>query len=266
MTTQITDHVEQAKERLAGRDKTPNTEAFIGILTGQIQDAEDAWWQLYAERGVNDAVGAQLDDIGVIVGQPRDGASDDDYRRFLSARIAANNSEGTLNDFIKVARSIINDASLTVRLEPQYPAALVVYIEGGSITAGTADILIEFLKDTRSGGIKIQAHHHIGAEPDTFETGSVTDLTFGPPPGSFTLEVTSTDGFDDAGDLIIDYLGANQEARSYTSKDATHFYLSLQTSFGHTIGSVVKTADSGIQGFSDTASPSVGGELASVLS
>lgn len=265
MATQITDHVQRAVARLCARDVKDNIVAFISALVTQIQFHEDALTQLFNLRGVDVAEGQQLDDLGVIVGQPRDGLSDTDYRRYIRARIAANNSDGLVEDVIRVTRGILNNSVLGVKVEQYFPAALLVRIQSGSLDATTADTLIEFLRDTRAGGVGIQAHHMLGDPDDTFELGSVTNiLTSIVTIGSTSFEVTSTDGFPDSGTLILEYLGATPETWTYTSKDATHFYGAATTQI-HSLVDVVKTADSSTQGTSDTTAPTVGGELASVL-
>ncbi len=265
MTSKIADHVDLAVDRLTDESKTDNRVAFISALVRPLQDIEDAAYQLLTERGIYDAIGQQLDDLGEIVKEPRNGLSDDDYRIRLFARVAANNSEGLLSDFIKVARLIFNDDTLTARIEPQYPAALVLHVEGGPMSEAAGAILIEFLKDTRSGGVGIQAHFHIGEDEDTFELGSVTHISSATVPiGSTAVPVLSTDGFATSGSIILGYLDASQETWAYTSKDATNFY-GAATVNTHSLLHEVKTANSSTQGTGDTGSPSVGGELSSVL-
>lgn len=268
MTTQVTDHVAQALARIAGRDSKPNIVAFISILAQQTQETEDAWWQLFAERGVSAAVGDQLDDLGEIVGQPRNGLSDSDYQRHISARIAANNSDGLVNDFLRVSRSVLDDASLTLRFQPQYPAGAILHVESGLLTSDIADILIAFLRDTRAGGVRIQAHYLTALPGDSFTFGSVTSVTATVGIGATVIAVLSTAGFPDSGDLIIEDTAANQESCSYTSKDSTNFYGVTGVTILHPAsgsGSEVKVGDSTTMGFSDTGAPATGGAFSSVL-
>lgn len=168
-TTKTTDHTVQALARRAGRDMDkPNIALLISAFSDQIQETEDAWFQLFEERSIDNGVGQQLDDIGVIVAQPRNGEADVDYRRFLKARIATNNSDGLINDLIRVGRGVINDASLTILMVPGTNATITMKVESGSISSGTATILIDFLRDAVSGGVRIILHHLTTTEDASF--------------------------------------------------------------------------------------------------
>jgi hypothetical protein len=168
-TTKITDHTVQALARRAGRDMDkPNIALLISAFSDQIQETEDAWFQLFEERSIDNGIGQQLDDLGVIVGQPRNGEADVDYRRFLRTRIAVNNSDGLINDLIRVGRGVINDESLTILMVPGTNAQITMKIESGSISSGTATILIDFLRDTVSGGVRIILHHLTTTEALSF--------------------------------------------------------------------------------------------------
>ena len=109
-------------------DEPNNITKLLTALVTPHQPLEDAWQQLRLLRSVDTAVGVQLDMIGEIVGQERGGMVDDDYRRFVRARIAANISDGRVFDLIKVATLVVNDDDTTIQLDLQGNAAVVVRI------------------------------------------------------------------------------------------------------------------------------------------
>lgn len=156
ITTHVADALDKQPEHSKG--KTNNTLVLTAFAT-QIQELETAWFDLYVMRRLGDAEGVQLEILGRLVGQPRDGRSDADYERFINARIAANNSEGLISDFNRVARAVLNDATLEITYSVGYPAGLTMHIVSAQLASNTADILIEFLRDTALGGVRIQLQY-----------------------------------------------------------------------------------------------------------
>ena len=66
------------------------------------QSEDDVIAMLAGMRDLDTAVGAQLDVIGRIVNERRDGGSDDDYRRRLRVAILVNRSDGKLEQLIEI--------------------------------------------------------------------------------------------------------------------------------------------------------------------
>ena len=89
------------------RDQKPdggltNFQKLIKVLCGPAQELQDVLWQLKTERWLSTAIGEQLDEIGEILGLPRNpGESDEDYRERLQFQIFVNISSGTPEDIIR---------------------------------------------------------------------------------------------------------------------------------------------------------------------
>ena len=99
----IDNHEEIAlKQRLEQWKQSPNIEAFIKVYTTQIQELEDAFHPMFLNRALANAIGQQLDEIGLIVGQAREGNNDDRYRTLLFVKIGQNISEGEPERIIDV--------------------------------------------------------------------------------------------------------------------------------------------------------------------
>lgn len=175
----ITDHEDRAVARLAQQYRLPKLEAFLRALIGPMHDIELCAWQLYTERFVDTAIGAQLDLIGKVVGQPRLGYVDDEYRRLIRARITANRSDGVTEDLITVTVLVIDDDLADITIEPQYPGAVVVRVSGVPVTDETADILITLLQRTVSGGVRVLFEYSTSPEAETFAFDGGTGLGFG---------------------------------------------------------------------------------------
>ena len=95
--------------------------------------------------------------LGRIVGEPRQGATDADYRLRVRASIRVNRSDGTIEDVIDVVRLLIGPVllpSATIKLTEYYPAAFVLRITGLIISPVLqALIYSSFIRQARGAGI-----------------------------------------------------------------------------------------------------------------
>lgn len=82
-----------------------------GVLASwlaQFQDLEGVFWEILQGRGVEDAIGAQLDYLGALVGEDRSGRSDDEFRAAIKLRIRTNRAQGRSEDVIQVASLVLS--------------------------------------------------------------------------------------------------------------------------------------------------------------
>lgn len=164
------DHVAAAINRLPVQFRNkPKIEAFLRALVQPVQEVENAFQQLLRERAIDTAIGAQLDAIGFIVGQTRQGFGDDDYRRLVRARISTNKSRGNFEDLIQITRLVIDDDGATIVAQRSGIATVTIRVEDVAVAAGVAAILIGFLRLAKMGGVRL-----------VFEYGTT------PPAGWFT--------------------------------------------------------------------------------
>jgi hypothetical protein len=111
MITLISNHIEQAKDRLREQYKgKPTIEALITAWVGQVQELEQILIDLSTQRSIDTASGIQLDLIGELLNKPRNGRSDADYRILLLAKIAQNISRGTPEDVIAVFKILTSSS------------------------------------------------------------------------------------------------------------------------------------------------------------
>lgn len=155
MASQITDHTAQALNRLCQqfRDQD-NISALLTALTGTVQEAETALWQLFTERSVDTATGVHLDAIGKVVGQERASLIDEDYRRYIRARIATNRSRGTLGDVLRIALLVLNDPDAYLEIDNQGAAAYVLRVHDVATADDLAAVLLDFLQSATAAGVR----------------------------------------------------------------------------------------------------------------
>lgn len=127
---EITDHLERglanftSKFRGAAGEISENLKKLATILLNEVQTVEELMFSLIGARYIAEAGGAQLNQYGSIVGCPRDGLSDDDYRGFIQAQIITNLAEGEIPRILQIIALITRSDS--VRYYPTYPASYVI--------------------------------------------------------------------------------------------------------------------------------------------
>lgn len=273
MADKITTHDVDAVARLTQKRKSgANNLILLGAITEQVQACEDAWYQLHTELELGNAIGEQLDVIGKIVGQVRNGASDADYERRLRARIATNNSEGLISDIYRVCRGVLNDSTLTLRTSKAFPAGIILRVESGELLQSTADIAILFLRDTVSGGVNLQLHYLPEADSDCFTLCDVTEwpivvsTSLSVSIGGTTVTADSDVSHWPSIGLISIGSGAGLEVVEYTSISGSAFTV-LPLAKAH--GLVEPIYFHGLldadQGCDDATTPTSGGYLAGVI-
>jgi hypothetical protein len=154
------DHVAAAIRRLPQQFKgKPNIEALLTMLVEPAQELEDVFWDLAYNRTLTKAVelgyDAIIDLIGKLVGEERAGKTNEDYARFINARITARRSHGLTETVIKVAKLVIDDSAATIYVQNQGTATVEVAVLNIAVDDALAETLIEFLRLTVSAGVKV---------------------------------------------------------------------------------------------------------------
>ncbi len=91
-----------------------NIEKMVAVYAAETQEVENALFEVLVDSLITTGIGVQLDGIGVIVGETRQGLTDLKYRRVLQAAIIRNRSAGTPEEMYDVVQAALGPA---VRLE-----------------------------------------------------------------------------------------------------------------------------------------------------
>ncbi len=133
-----------------------NISKFLtALVSGGVQPIENALQALLLDRQVDTAIGAQLDVIGKIVGQARASLDDDTYRRYIRARITTNRADGVIEDLIKISDLVVFVDAATYQVDNQGVAAVVLRILGIATSEDLANVVIDFLNDAISAGVRV---------------------------------------------------------------------------------------------------------------
>jgi len=152
----VPDHPDQAVADLLLVLRQPRICALTRAMADGAQVMEDQLFALLVDRDLQTATGAQLDQWGELVGEQRGGLGDDDYRRFIQARIKANRSGGSTDELIAIWQ-LVTGPSVAVRESALYPAGLQLWtVREAAMTDDVARRVQRIMLDTaRPSGISI---------------------------------------------------------------------------------------------------------------
>lgn len=174
MSEHVTDHVARAQARLLGSLRSLESyRSMVEIETTGIQGIEDAFWQMVGDS-IDVATGAQLDVWGRIVGQDRDGRTDEVFRAWIRVRFTVLRSGGTGDAIVSAFMQLAPEC--TVTLIEEFPASIRVVLAGVPPAAPLAD-LAGILGAAKAGGVRAILEFLVtfGAETFTLDTGPGLD-------------------------------------------------------------------------------------------
>lgn len=99
---------------------------LIAAIAPSVQELEDTFWALFAERSLQDAVGDALDQWGELLDEARDGLTDGHYRRVLLVKARVNRSNGTINELVDILAQLVDADEDSVIYMPLYPAGFAL--------------------------------------------------------------------------------------------------------------------------------------------
>ncbi len=104
--------------------------SLVGQLAAQSQPIEDALWDLSQAMLLDTAEDIWLDYLGAIVGEAREGYSDEDYRSFIFARILANRSSGSIDELEEILALMLGtDVDVSFESVTEYfPCSILIVI------------------------------------------------------------------------------------------------------------------------------------------
>lgn len=174
-TTHVRDGLALFSQQFQGKERIT---ALATALFTQVQEAESALFDLYGD-GLDTATDAQLDQIGELLGRPRAGLSDDNYRLVLQGTAIAIASSGTVDDLYRIADILLKTVAFTIT----EPSIATVKIDPDSTITMGPTLALEVLARARAAGVRLLLVDPRGDESGHFrfsETSeTVTDSSRG---------------------------------------------------------------------------------------
>lgn len=179
------DHVAEAQEQVWNRfKKCPNFTALAKVTGKRFQILSDDLEDIRAVRDLDVATGTNLDKLGAIVGQDREGFSDLIYRTLIKAKTAANRSKGTTENLIDTALILRNGVTIDITYTELFPASVQIDFLNSLETLQHQALIADLLFLTKLGGVRLVVTFSTSipfgfdGDPDAFgfETGQFTSL------------------------------------------------------------------------------------------
>lgn len=130
-----------------------NWQKLITAMLTRANELEGVFLDIITKKYLANAVGAQLDDIGGIVGRERQGMDDDTYRLWLYAQILLLKKSGSIPDIIAVFKAVNVGTSLTFSVSEFFPRSLIVRSSG---PVSLPEQQGSMLQKAKAGGINAQ--------------------------------------------------------------------------------------------------------------
>lgn len=161
-------HVTEGLAKLLGQYKdATNLRTLMQILLGQVQTIENDSADIAMGMNVSTAANYQLDIIGAIVGEPRQGRTDAQYRPRILSRIGINISNGHPDEVLEImAATNVNPLTLT----EYQPAAFELR---GVIDLAQLNDLLAILAALKPAGVGAYLTYWIAAMPIRFKYDGV---------------------------------------------------------------------------------------------
>lgn len=169
--TKKTDHVDEALAHLLEQFKgAPKLHALLTSFVNQVQDLENVWFELLLDRWIESAEGVQLDGLGDIVGEAREGRVDADYREALEGRIVLNLGSGQPEVIIR----LLNCANCNggAELIEYFPASFDVRMRHAVMDIDAAERLAALIQSGKAAGVKAHLIFAFSPEAELFRFDS----------------------------------------------------------------------------------------------
>jgi hypothetical protein len=170
-----TKFVFNAQNRLLEQDKQrEKTVKLVTSVISEVQEVENAMYDVYTNCGVYTAIGAQLDVVGLLVGEARVGRIDEVYRTAILARIKLNVGGGEPDTIIDAIKQWMNP--ILINFTEPAPAYFTLFIQSAVNIPNIATIVKEISPagvgstvSTLPAGLKPLILSEVKGEPVDFE-------------------------------------------------------------------------------------------------
>jgi hypothetical protein len=166
-----------------------NFNKVLQVAASTFDELDTVFADLKIILNITNATGAQLDLIGDIIVEKREGRNDDDYRAAIILKIFKNTSRGFVEDVVEILTVITNATKVVYSDNP--PAAYTIYTNGTTLPSNLHSVMDKL----SAAGVAVLIYASDGETPfiateiQTVEANLQTD--------------TGDDLVDDAGSQIV---------------------------------------------------------------
>ncbi len=142
-------------EGFVDADAPNNITKLLTALSLPVQSFWDACEAFKLQLDLDDAAGVWLDLRGKLVGEPRNGLTDDVYRRRIRARIAVHRSTCTTEDLLRIVDLIVFDNGARYVLQTPSGGTVLIRVDGVAVSNEIAIVAQNFLQRAAGTGIRV---------------------------------------------------------------------------------------------------------------
>ena len=158
--TWLAEHRARAAEQMLLQDRqAPRLKALQQAMAGPWQLLEDIVFEMIVGQSLQLATGYALDEWGAMVNEPRDGATDEDYRRFIRGRAAANSSRGDADRLILMMQLLTGGR--VEYYEYSYGDIAIQSFGESLLSEENAKRIGRMMRDAKPAGYGLHLSHHV---------------------------------------------------------------------------------------------------------
>lgn len=153
LLTYLPNHEERARKRLLSQHQSkPRIVALAEAMGAGAQLLEDTLFDVLLTGSLEAANGVTLDMIGRVVGEVRGPLEDEDFRRFINARILVNVCKGSIDELLAIWALVTAPSS--VRYLTMYPGGYTLQaVRKTWLTEPSRRRIRRMMQDARPAGI-----------------------------------------------------------------------------------------------------------------
>jgi hypothetical protein len=142
--------------------ESENFNKILKIIASECDDLVGVFNQIKTAFYLESAIGVQLDIIGQIVQEERNGLNDQDYREAIKFKIFLNTSKGKVEEIIFILKTITDATKIIYSDHP--PAGYTIYSDGSTIQGNLND----FIDNLSAAGVSVVVEMGLGEPPLVF--------------------------------------------------------------------------------------------------
>ncbi len=136
----------------------PRNQATLEATLEQVQELEDAIWSVYEGFDPATAEGHALNLLGALVGEPRLGRDDDDYRAGIRVRVLINYSNGKPEELYAILVGMFPEGLSpfpNISITESFPAHIDVQVLASSTGGVSITTLAKAMRQAKAGGVSL---------------------------------------------------------------------------------------------------------------
>lgn len=170
VVTKITDHKARIWARVISQFRSvPEMQILMDAISDEVQVVEDAFYDLYTRKGLN-GWGDQLDQVGKLFAETRDGDSDAVYKIRIFAKRRALRSSGTSRDVLGLFKILLPSSNIV--LDDWGGGGYIVRL--GQVLAQYLATYARLLKIAKDAGANAQIVYWLQDESTIFKFGAAS--------------------------------------------------------------------------------------------